>query len=123
MAKRARLTTADTIRYVAFILVGVTVLVLKNRYHGPLSEIVLSYAGNFFVSYAVYFWARIALNMTGQGRFSAAMLAILIVELFEITNGFGVMSNTFDPVDLLVNPAGVAAGVLVDRMTTPIGRF
>lgn len=123
MAKRAKLTTVDTIRYSTFIILGVLILVFKSRYSGPFEEIVRSYAGNFFVSAAVYFLARIGLNQVGQGSFSAAMASVLVVELFELTNGFGVMSNTFDPMDLLVNPAGVAAAVLVDRMTTPPNRF
>lgn len=123
MTKRARLTTVDTIRYTAFIILGVVILVFKSFYSGPLDEIIRSYAGNFFVSAAVYFLVRIVLSQAGQGIFSAAMAAILATELFEITNGFGVMSNTFDPIDLLVNPMGVAAAVLIDRMTIPSDRF
>ncbi|HPA26475.1 MAG TPA: hypothetical protein PK747_07485 [Acidobacteriota bacterium] len=123
MTKRTRLTTVDTIRYLTFIILGVVMLVFKSRYSGPIEEIIHSFAGNFFVSAAVYFLARIGLSQAGQGIFSAAMAAILATELFEITDGFGVMSNTFDPVDLLVNPAGVAAAVLIDRITTPSDRF
>ncbi|HNQ77339.1 MAG TPA: hypothetical protein PKJ37_00260 [Acidobacteriota bacterium] len=123
MTKRTRLTTVDTIRYLTFIILGVVMLVFKSRYSGPIEEIIHSFAGNFFVSAAVYFLARIGLSQVGQGIFSAAMAAILATELFEITDGFGVMSNTFDPVDLLVNPAGVAAAVLIDRITTPSDRF
>lgn len=123
MAKPARLTTVDTLRYSAFIILGAAMLVVKSPYGGPFEEIVRSYAGNFFVSAAVYFLARIGLNQVGQGMFSAAMASVLVVELFEFTNGLGVMSNTFDPYDLLVNPAGVAAAMAVDRLTIPKNRF
>ncbi len=36
-----------------------------------------------------------------------AALAVAVVELFEITNGFGVMSNVYDPIDLVANVMGV----------------
>lgn len=88
MTKRTRLTTVDTIRYLTFIILGVVMLVFKSRYSGPIEEIIHSFAGNFFVSAAVYFLARIGLSQVGQGIFSAAMAAILATELFEITDGF-----------------------------------
>lgn len=123
MKQPRKSSTADTIRYVSFILLGAAVLVFKSRYHGPLSEMVHSYAGNFFISISVYFLARIGMNLAGQGMFSAAMAALLAVELFELTNGFGVMANTFDPMDLFVNPAGIAAAMAVDRLMIPKNRF
>jgi len=123
MSKPRKQTTADTLRNVCFILLGVAVLIAKGRYEGPMEEIVRSYAGNLFVSFAVYFWARIAMNLVGQGRFSAFMCAVLVVEAFEVTDGFGVMSNVFDPYDLLVNLAGVTAAFAVDHLSRPKNRF
>jgi hypothetical protein len=33
-------------------------------------------------------------------------IALLVVELFEATNGFGVMTNVYDPADFVVNAVG-----------------
>jgi hypothetical protein len=40
--------------------------------------------------------------------------AFAAVASFEATNGFGVMSNTFDPWDFLADAAGIGLGVLAD---------
>jgi hypothetical protein len=47
----------------------------------------------------------------------AATSALLIVEGFELTNGFGVMSNVYDPVDLLANAVGVGVALAIDVAT------
>jgi hypothetical protein len=44
------------------------------------------------------------------------------VGLFEATDGFGVMANTFDPIDFAANAAGVGLAVIVDVVTSPILR-
>lgn len=49
-----------------------------------------------------------------------AIIALLIVELFEATNGFGVMTNTYDRFDFLANALGVALGVAVDLTASRI---
>jgi hypothetical protein len=104
-------------RNVLFVLAGVAVLVLKPHYHGPLARIFYDYGGNFAVSFAVYFIASISLRRLGAGRLIIALSALLVVELFEITDGFGVMSNVYDPLDLLANAAGIALALAVDRLT------
>jgi hypothetical protein len=53
----------------------------------------------------------------GRPRRIAAPLTLLAVELFEITNGFGVMANVYDPADLVANAAGVGLAVIVDLGT------
>ena len=125
------------VRNVVFILCGVAVLVLKSSYAGPYPELVHSYLGNFSVSFAVYFLCVNAvlladplLRLSGsQRRSAAAVLAFAVVALFEETNGFGVMSNTYDPLDHLANAAGIAFAVLADAATAkfiqnvePVGR-
>jgi GrpB-like predicted nucleotidyltransferase (UPF0157 family) len=107
-------------RNVAFALLGVAVLVLKPLYRGPYQGIVYSYAGNFSVSFALYFVALTALGRRGYGRLAAAGSTLLAVELFEVTEGFGVMENVWDPWDLAANAAGVAFAVLVDVATSPL---
>jgi hypothetical protein len=122
MAKTSKQSTIDTARYVVFVLIGVGALLLKPHYHGLMEEFVHSYAGNFFISFSVYFLASIALSRIGQGRFSAFIGAFLAVEAFEITNGFGVMSNVFDPLDLIANPLGIAAALAAEYLTRPANR-
>lgn len=108
------MTARQTVRNVCLILLGVAVLVLKRLYHGPLAQVVYSYGGNFAVSFAVYFLAAIAAARLGWGRLAIAASALLAVEAFEITNGFGVMSNVYDPVDLIANAVGIAVALTLD---------
>ena len=124
---------AATARNVLFVLLGVGGLVLKGRYSGPGQDLVHSYGGNVAASFAVYFWARLA-----TGRFAArslahgarreqrlalkwnlphvlaAGLALVIVQLFEVFDGFGVMTNVYDRFDLLANTAGIAIAFALD---------
>jgi hypothetical protein len=55
-------------------------------------------------------------------RLLAASLTLLAVELFEVTDGLGVMANTYDPIDFVANAAGVGLAVIVDLGTTRILR-
>ncbi len=117
-------------RHVVWIMVGIAGLVLKGRYSGPAHDLVHSYGGNVAASFAVYFWARLAtapfLEADGArrggrvapklARLLAAGLALLIVELFEVFDGFGVMSNVYDRVDLAANAAGIAIALAVDAL-------
>ena len=95
------------------VLAGVAVLVLKPHYHGPLARIFHDYGGNVAVSFAVFF---LALRL-GKGRWFAAASALLAVELFEIADGFGIMANVYDPVDLLANAAGIGLAFAIDSIT------
>jgi hypothetical protein len=77
---------------------GMVLLVLRDRYTGPGFSLVHAYAGN-------------------------ALAALLAVSAFEITNGYGFMSNVYDPVDLLASAAGIALAVIVDSASSHmIGR-
>ena len=105
-------------RNLLFVFLGVAVLLLKPRYSGPLEEIVHSYASNFSVSFAVYFiFTNLEFSQKYKGAF-AAICAFLVVELFEAFDGFGVMSNTYDPIDFLVNGVGIAMAFFVDTTLT-----
>lgn len=103
------------IRNVAFVLLGVAALVLKPHYAGS-SGLVHAYAGNVSVSFAVYFVLRAAADKLKLGRLATAGIALLAVELFEATDGFGVMSNTFDPFDFVANALGVGIALAIDRV-------
>jgi hypothetical protein len=104
-------------RNVVFVLVGVTVLLMKRNYAGFARDFVQSYAGNVSVSFAVYF---ILANLPFPARYSRALralLGLLLVELFEATNGFAVMTNTYDPGDFLANGVGIALALAADLLT------
>ena len=100
-------------------LLGGAILVLVPAYDGPLADVVGAYGGNMAVSFALYFAALSATAKQRRPRLLAALLTLLAVELFEATDGFGVMANTFDPMDFVANAVGVGLAVLVDVVTTP----
>jgi hypothetical protein len=131
MQRANRRLVAATARNVLFVMIGVGGLVLKGAYSGPGEELVHSYGGNVAASFAVYFWARLATrefaarslaNRTRReqqprlnlSRTLAAGLALAIVQLFELLDGFGVMTNVYDRFDLLANAVGVAIGFALD---------
>lgn len=107
-------------RNVAMALLGAGVLVLKSGYGGPFDDVVHAYAGNVAVSFALYFAAHGATRSLPRPRLIAAVLALVAVELFEIADGFGVMVNSYDPVDLVANAIGVGLAVVVDFATSRV---
>lgn len=106
---------------VLFVLLGVAGLVLKGQYSGPADELVQSYGGNVAASFAVYFLAKRATARSNLPRASAAALAFIVVQLFEVLDGFGLMTNVYDRLDLAANTAGIALAITLDfivkRMT------
>lgn len=106
------------LRNVTLAVLGAIILVLKPLYHGPAEPLFYSYAGNFSVSFALYFAAVNATAKYRRPRLIAGLATLLAVEAFEATNGFGVMSNTYDPVDFAANAAGIAFAIVVDVMTS-----
>jgi hypothetical protein len=101
---------------VAMVFLGVAGLMLKRSWHGPADVLVRSYLGNVSASFAVFFVAKLGLGARLPGALPAAGLALLVVELFEVTNGFGVMRNTYDPLDLGANLVGVVVALGADRL-------
>lgn len=104
------------VRNVLFVLLGVAALVLKRHYSGPFVEMIHSYSGNVTVSFAVYFVVRISTSGWKYGRLVTAGIALLAVELFEATNGFGIMTNVYDPVDFVANAVGVVLALVFDTL-------
>jgi hypothetical protein len=104
------------IRNISFVLAGVAILVLKSHYSGPGEIFVHCYAGNIAVSFAVYFIVLQLPFGSHHQRLWSAGSALAAVELFEVLDGFGIMSNVFDPWDLPANAAGVAAGFALDTI-------
>jgi hypothetical protein len=103
-------------RNVSFVLLGVAALVLKRHYFGPFVEIIHSNGGNVSASFAVYFVVRILTSGWRYGMLVTVGIALLVVELFEATNGFGVMTNVYDPVDFVANAVGVGLALGLDAL-------
>ena len=108
--------TPKRLRNIIFILTGVFVLVFKRYYNGPQQELVLSYASNISVSFAIYFIALLAFDRLVHARLLAVFGSLLAVEVFELTNGFGFMSNVYDPRDYLANALGITLALVVDLL-------
>lgn len=120
--------SVTTLRNLAFIMLGVAVLVFKRHYSGPFEAAIHDYAGNVAVSFAVYFNALFGPVQFKYKRLLAAGLALAAVELFEVFDGFGIMANVYDSIDLVANAAGVLLALIVDTALAfphrkPGGRF
>ena len=102
------------IKRILLILLGILGLVLKKHYIGPYLEFVDSYLGNVSVSFAVYFLVGIIAIKWKLNKLTTAVISLTIVELFELTNGFGIMTNIFDPFDLIANIVGVGLAFALD---------
>jgi uncharacterized membrane protein len=112
------ISNKQKVRNVLFVLLGVLVLLLKHSYNGPALEIVKSYSGNLSISFAVYFLLCFSSDHWKQNKFITAIISLIIVELFEITNGFGIMTNTYDIIDLFANLIGIILALAVDQLLT-----
>ena len=106
---------------VLLVLLGVGGLVLKGQYSGPADELVQSYGGNVAASFAVYFLAKRVTARSHLPHASAAALAFMVVQLFEMLDGFGIMKNVYDRLDLAANTVGIALAIgsdgVVNRMS------
>jgi putative flippase GtrA len=100
-------------RYILLELVGVAALLAKSWFKNSIGTLGHSYLGNLGASFAVYNLVAFAAS-PWLNRFWIAVISLSIVELFELTNGFGVMTNVYDPFDYLANLLGIALAFLVD---------
>jgi hypothetical protein len=113
---RSTSTAAGKVGSVLYVLVGVAALILKKHYAGPGEQLVHNYGGNIAASFAVYFmFLQVPIPTTFKKTFAAG-LSLAVVELFEAFDGFGVMTNTYDPFDFVANTVGVALAVGVDSI-------
>ena len=103
-----------TMRNIVFVMLGVAVLVFKRQYSGPCEAVIDAYAGNVGASFAVYFNALFVPLQSRYKRLRAAGLALTAVELFEVFDGFGIMTNVYDSIDLVANAVGVIIALVVD---------
>jgi len=120
-------TAAGKARNVLYVLVGAAALILKKYYAGPGEQLVHNYGGNIAASFAVYFVLLQLPLPAVLKKPVAAGLALALVELFEAFDGFGVMTNTYDPFDFVANVLGVGLALVVDttlhfRARAPLAR-
>lgn len=101
------------IRNVAMVLVGVAALLSKSWFRESIGSLAYAYLGNLSASFAVFFVVALAAT-PWLHRLWIAAITLAIVEAFELTNGFGVMANVYDPLDYLANSLGVALAFCVD---------
>ncbi len=106
----------EKLRNVIFVLCGVLLLVLKRNYNGPFIEFVKCYLGNFSVSFSVYFIVGLCAKYWKTNNLITAFVALAIVSLFELTNGFGVMTNVYDVFDLPANFFGISLAFALDKL-------
>lgn len=107
-------------RNVACVLLGAAALASKARYSGPHTALVHSYGGNVAASFAVYFILATPLSRLNFGRALRAILGLAVVDIFEATDGFQVMANTYDPVDYLANGVGIVLALVVDAVAARV---
>jgi len=101
------------------ILIGTIALLSKSWFHDSIGDLAYAYLGNVAASFAVYFVVAIA-ALPRLHRIWTAIVALALVEVFELTNGFGVMTNVYDPFDYLANGLGIALAYCVDIVSTRI---
>lgn len=111
------MTQSEVKRNVGFVLVGVAAMLLKARYSAQLPEPIRNGGGNAAGSFAVYFVIGSSVLGRRIGRLGTVLVALLAVQSFEATDGFGVMTNTYDPMDYVANFVGIAAAVAADLAT------
>ena len=108
-------------RNVLMVLAGVAGLLMKGWLSDPIGELAHSYVGNLAVSFAVYFLVSLAAG-SRLNRVTIAVIALLVVEIFELADGFGIMANVYDPFDYLANALGVALAIFVDMVSARVIR-
>ena len=101
------------------VLIGVTALLSKSWFRDSIGSLAYAYLGNLAASFAVYFVVAIAAPPKLH-RIWTAVVALVLVEVFELTNGFGVMTNVYDPFDYLANGLGIVLAFCVDLVSTRI---
>lgn len=115
--KNTALDSSLVLRNLLFVALAIIPFLLKRQYSGPSQELIHSYVGNVTVSFALYFvFLRLCMMSPRFGRLIAAAVVLACVELFEVFDGFGFMANTYDPIDLLANAAGVGCALGLDMI-------
>lgn len=62
-------------------------------------------------------WLHFGVPLRGA---AIGVTALFMVESFELTNGFGIMTDVYDPFDYLANALGVALAYFVDVVSARV---
>ena len=104
-------------RNMLIVAIAVVLFLMKRQYAGPFQELIYSYGGNVTVSFALYFvFLKLCMMSPRFGRLITAVLVLVCVESFELLDGFGFMSNTYDLFDLPANAIGVGFALSLDTI-------
>lgn len=105
-----------------FVFLGIVGLLFVFWYDSePYYEFIHSYGGNFTASFAFYFIFQNALARYRASRVTNALATLFVAEIFEATDGFfGMMVNTYDPMDYVANALGVALAYGLDILVARI---
>lgn len=103
---------------VVLVLLGVGSLLLKYHFNSVFPLLAQTHLGNVSASFAVFFILAASAPPTLPRPATAiiAAIALAVVQAFELTNGFGIMTNVYDPVDLVANTIGVALAFGADSL-------
>lgn len=104
-------------------LLGILALLLKYRLARFGGVLVHDYGGNLAASFAAFFILKLPAVPSRFRLAIAAVLTLLATQLFEATNGFGFMSNIYDPGDYLANAVGVGLALGVEGITLLASRL
>jgi hypothetical protein len=102
------------------VLVGVAALLAKPLYRGPLGRLVWNYLGNVSASFSTFLIVSLATWNLPRPRLVAALAALAAVQSFELLDGFGIMTNTYDPWDLVANALGVGLAWVLASLLHPL---
>lgn len=111
------MNTRQKIRNILMVLLGTIALLSKTWFRASIGDLGHAYLGNLAASFATFFLVTFAVS-PWLHRIWIAFIALVIVELFELTNGFAVMTNVYDPFDYLANGIGIALAYCADLVLT-----
>ena len=103
-------------------MLGVLSLVMKRHLAVLGGPLVHDYGGNVAASFAAFFVLKLPFADARFRLAAAAALALVAATLFEFTDGFGFMSNTYDPGDYVANMVGVGLAIVVEGIAALVVR-
>ena len=101
-------------------MLGVLALVAKRQLAVLGGPLVRDYGGNVAASFAAFFVLKLPFVDARLRVAGAAALALVAATSFEFTDGFGFMSNTYDPGDCLANVVGVGLALAVEGIVARV---
>jgi hypothetical protein len=104
----------DMFLKVILIILAISAFILKSQYQGPYQELVVNYGSNILISFVIYLLLSLYAEINDINRFIVFIIALTIVELFEVTNGYGFIKNIYSSLDLLANFIGIMLAAFLD---------